>query len=30
VSVYENDEIRRALPTPSRAQIEGKESMEAL
>jgi hypothetical protein len=30
VSVYESDEIRRALPTPSRAQIEGKEPVEAL
>jgi hypothetical protein len=29
-SVYESDEIRRALFTPSRAQIEGKEPVEAL
>lgn len=30
VSVYEAEEIRRALPTPSRNQIEGKEPVEAL
>ena len=30
VSVYENEEIRRALPAPSRAQIEGKASVDAL
>ena len=30
VSVYENDEIRRALPAPSRAQIEGKDAVETL
>lgn len=30
VSVYENDEARRALPTPSRSQIEGKEAVETL
>jgi len=29
VSVYENDEVRHALPTPSGAQIEGKEAVEA-
>jgi hypothetical protein len=30
VSVYENEEIRRALPTLSNAQVEGKEAVEAL
>jgi hypothetical protein len=30
VSVYDNDEVRRALPTPSLSQIEGKASVEAL
>ena len=30
VSVYENEEIRRALPALSNAQVEGKEAVEAL
>lgn len=30
VSVYDTEEIRRALPTPAKAQIEGTESVEAL
>jgi hypothetical protein len=30
VSVYETDEIRRALPTPAQKQIEGQDAVETL